>query len=353
MTKLSSRNKQFVQRAALILGNSLLSATVVISAMPASYACEAHRKQGKSCSESIESELRSPAAAQPQAKVKIAESDSGKSTASGDSNSAESSSGDSNSSGDSDSGDSDSGNSNSSSGSGKASSGKASSDTSDGSDTSGGSDAQSGSSDSNSGSSNSSDSSDSSGGIKLLSGVKMIELNLENLRDLGLDLKNVMKASSSLYDEVTIQPVTINTMPTVIGYGTVVNLPVGFTPTGAGPQPKKKRVDMAMNQMRPIIHLLKADLDEFETGRARLDISDEERKVMQPWFDEWKDLIRDVSGNLEQLESLTSEKRYDNRAIANAANAIHQDTKKMDKVRLKVYKFLQKQGKKNKNKKNS
>ncbi len=183
----------------------------------------------------------------------------------------------------------------------------------------------------------------------LQAGVQIVELNLQMLRDLGLDLKNIIKASGSLYDEVTIQPVTIMTQPEVVGRGMIINIPVGFTPTGAGPSPKKARVDMAMTQMRPIIQLLKSDTDEFEEGRRRLDISDDERKDLQPDFDKWTNLVNDVSSSLQKLETLTQAKPYDCGAIGHEASNIQQDTKKLDDVRRKVYKFIQKQGKKKKN----
>src|SRR5215470_5703849 len=81
--------------------------------------------------------------------------------------------------------------------------------------------------------------------------VQIIELNLQMLRDVGLDLKKVISAAGSLYDEVTLQPVTVTTMPNVIGMGTVWNIPVGFNPSGPPLPPRKKRVDLAMNEMRP------------------------------------------------------------------------------------------------------
>lgn len=187
-----------------------------------------------------------------------------------------------------------------------------------------------------------------SSGKPIQAGVQMIELNLQVLRDVGLDIKNILKAASSLYDEVTIQPVTIQTMPEVVGRGTIINIPVGFTPSGNAPQPSKKRVDLSMNQMRPIIQMMKQDVDDFESGRRRLDISDAERQELEPLFDQWVKLVNDINSNLVTLESLAKSPPYNNAAIAKAAGAIHRGGKKMDEVRRKLYKSLQKEGKKQK-----
>jgi hypothetical protein len=192
---------------------------------------------------------------------------------------------------------------------------------------------------------NSTSSDSSNSGSRIKAGVQMIELNLQVLRDVGLDIKNIIKAASSLYDEVTIQPVTLMTQPEVVGMGTIINIPIGFTPTGAGPQPSKKRVDLAMRQMRPIIEIMKGDVDDFESGRKRLDISDTERNELKPLLDDWIELVNGISTNLTSLEGITKAPPYDNNAIANLAGGIHKDCKKMDEVRRKLYKALQKDGK--------
>jgi len=192
---------------------------------------------------------------------------------------------------------------------------------------------------------NSTDSGSANSTTKIKAGVQMIELNLQVLRDVGLDIKNIIKAASSLYDEVTIQPVTLMTEPEVVGMGTIINIPIGFTPTGAGPQPSKKRVDLAMAQMRPIIEIMKGDVDDFESGRKRLDISNTERAELKPLLDDWVELVNGISTKLTSLEGITKAPPYDNNAIASLAGDIHKDCKKMDEVRRKLYKALQKAGK--------
>lgn len=181
-------------------------------------------------------------------------------------------------------------------------------------------------------------------------GVQLIELNLTMLTHVGLDIKNLLKATDSLYDEVTIQPVSVITEPEVIGRGIIVNIPVGTQPVGPPAPPKKARVDLAMSHMRPVVNTLKADVDEFESGKARLDISDDTRKDLHPYFDDWIKTVNDISANMTKLESVTAGPPYDNSSIAQAVGVVHEDAKRLDEVRRKIYKYLQKEGKQKKKK---
>lgn len=181
-------------------------------------------------------------------------------------------------------------------------------------------------------------------------GVQMIELNLQMLTQVGLDIKNLLKSTGSLYDEVTIQPVSVITEPEVVGRGIIINIPVGTRPVGPPAPPKKARVDLAMNQIRPIVTTLKQDVDEFESGKARLDISDDTRQDLHPYFDSWIKTVNDISTNMKQLESVTTGPPYDNSSIAQAVGTIHQDAQRLDEVRRKIYKYLQKEGKQKKKK---
>lgn len=213
-----------------------------------------------------------------------------------------------------------------------------------------GADGSSGAAGSGSASTSGVDPSSTSSASPMQAGVQMIELNLTMLTHVGLDIKNLLKATDSLYDEVTIQPVSVITEPEVIGRGIIVNIPVGTQPVGPPAPPKKARVDLAMSHMRPVVSTLKADVDEFESGKARLDISDDTRKDLHPYFDTWIKTVNDISTNMAKLESVTTGPPYDNSSIAQAVGIVHQDAQRLDEVRRKIYKYLQKEGKQKKKK---
>jgi len=176
--------------------------------------------------------------------------------------------------------------------------------------------------------------------------VKMVELSLDDLRTLSLDVKHLTAASSHLHDEVTMQQVSIEQEPEVIGMGTVIMIPVGYQKVGPILPANKKRVDLAMNEMRPIIQLFKEDLDEFMTGQKKLDLTDAVRADLKPYFDEWIGCVNDANAQLTKLEPLTQGPPYDQATIASIAADINQDAQKMQTDLKKVYKIVRKEGKK-------
>ncbi len=180
----------------------------------------------------------------------------------------------------------------------------------------------------------------------LQSGVKKVELSLETLRDVGLDLKHVLKAVGSLYDEVTIQPVSLVTQPEVVGPGTIIYIPINTMPVGP-PQPARKdRVDLAMNNIRPIVTLLKTNVDEFESGRRQLDLPADVLSELHPQIQKWVGDVNDLANQLNQLNQLTQGPPYNNDQIASITKGMHQDIKDLDDTRRKIYKVIRKEGKK-------
>ena len=179
----------------------------------------------------------------------------------------------------------------------------------------------------------------------LKGGVQKVELSLEKLRDVGLDLKSALKATTSLYDEVTIQPVRLITQPEMIGSGTIINVPIGTEPTGP-PQPaRKKQVDLAMSGMKPVIDMLKKNADEFMSGEKQLDLPQSVNARLQPQFKSWVSTVNDIALFETRLEQITQSPPYDNATIAQLTAAIQQSIKDLEKIRLSIYKVIRKEGK--------
>jgi hypothetical protein len=188
----------------------------------------------------------------------------------------------------------------------------------------------------------------SSQSTPLQAGVKLIEVNLDHLRDLGLDLKHVMAGASHLYDEVNITPVSLQTVPEVVGRGIIINIPIGTMPSGLPAPPRKARLDLAMAQMVPIVTLLKADVDAFLSGQQRLDIAEDTRSELKPTFQNWAASVTAMSEQLDKLKKLTAGPTFDNGAISAGAQQVQSNCKDLQKDLKKVYKTLQKEAKRNK-----
>lgn len=174
--------------------------------------------------------------------------------------------------------------------------------------------------------------------------VEVVELNLATLRDLGLDIKHVQHGAGTLMDEVSRQPVSIQTMPEVVGRNTIINLPVGFTGNGYV-QPRKAAVDAAMGAMEPWIDLSKASVDAILEGHKKLDLDEDTKKELAPQFKEWVALVNSMYDHLQKLKVLAKKTPYDNEPMASEATAIYKDSKSLEKVRREIYKVLQREGK--------
>jgi hypothetical protein len=173
--------------------------------------------------------------------------------------------------------------------------------------------------------------------------VQSIQLNLEVLRDIGLDIKKLRSASEELYNEVTLQPVSLQMQPNVVGMGTIIYTPVAAAPVYMAP--RKKRVDLAMNDMRPIVTLMKEDVDAVLSGQRKIDLPENTDEVLDPLLKIWENLVNRIFTQYSSLEPLTQTSNYDNKAIARIAHAIHKDTKTLEDTRKKVFKIIQKAGK--------
>ncbi|HEY9791352.1 MAG TPA: hypothetical protein V6D22_13195 [Candidatus Obscuribacterales bacterium] len=174
-------------------------------------------------------------------------------------------------------------------------------------------------------------------------GVQKVDLSLEHLRDVGLDLKEIMTSSRHLYDEVTIQPVAMITQPSMVGPGVIINIPVGTRPVGPPQQPRKDRVDLAMNNMAPIIKLFKKNADEFVADQKELDVSDDAKAKLHPLVGDWVTGVNKISSELQQLESLTQGPQYDNAAIAAICGNMQQSARDLDKVKDKAFKIMKRE----------
>jgi hypothetical protein len=179
----------------------------------------------------------------------------------------------------------------------------------------------------------------------LEAGTQVVVLTLSNLREVGTDLKHLQSAATHLYDEVTIQQVTLQTQPELINPGLVINIPVGTIPTGVILDAKPKRVEAAMAEIRPIATLLKSDVDEFVSGEKQLQMPGATQEEMEQRLRQWAVSVNNIYAQLEVLEPLTKTAPYNQPGIAQATWAIVQDAKELDKMRRVLYKSLQREGK--------
>jgi hypothetical protein len=174
--------------------------------------------------------------------------------------------------------------------------------------------------------------------------VQKVHIDLEELRDIGLDLKQAMTASRHLYDEVTLQPVSLITEPNLIANGVLISIPIAVQPVSPPVPPRKDRIDMLMNQIRPVVTLLKKNVDDFVTGN-QLDSNDPLKVELDPDLKQWVSLVNDLDLQVKKLDALTQGPPYDNTAIASGAAALQEDAKQLEEIRKATEKLMRREEK--------
>jgi len=182
-------------------------------------------------------------------------------------------------------------------------------------------------------------------GKTLQGSAQVVVLTLSDLRDVGLDLKHLQNAANHLNEEVTLQRVTLNMMPEMVGPGMIINIPIGTTPTGEVIPANPKRVQAAMAQLSPIVTLMKGDVDAFVSGEKQLSMPGDTQQELQGELKQWAELVSDVYQQFSTLQPLTQQSPYNQPAIAQASSTIVNDAKGLERLRRLVYKALQREGK--------
>ncbi len=175
--------------------------------------------------------------------------------------------------------------------------------------------------------------------------AQIVVLTLKDLHDVGLDLNHLKDTASQLYSEVTLQRMTVQTMPTLVGPGSVVNLPIGLVPTGDYIPPRTHRVIILMAEMRPVASMLRDDLDEFRHGESQLMLPGETSAVFAEQMQQWSVNVDNIYGQLEILERACQHRPYDQGIMAQATWAIVEDAKELERIRRAMYRALQREGK--------
>jgi hypothetical protein len=180
----------------------------------------------------------------------------------------------------------------------------------------------------------------------LEAGAEIVVVTLNDLRDVDTDLRHLQTAANHLYEEVTTQRVTLQTVPNLIAPGTIVNLPVGTQATGDVIPARPARVDAAMSEIRPVATLLKSDVDAFLNGEKQLVLPEDTKEELSEELRQWVISVDNIYDQCRILEPLTAAAPYYNQgAIAQAAWAIDQDVKELERIRRLMYRALQREGK--------
>jgi hypothetical protein len=177
--------------------------------------------------------------------------------------------------------------------------------------------------------------------------ARVIELELGNTRDILMDVRRAKNCTSSLYDEVNRHPMTMITIPNVVG-PVVYSIPRPIMDTSQVLPARQKWVELYMGEIKPIVAYMKTDMDEIRSGEAELHFPQSIEQELNPEIDTWGKNIDSASAATNNLEKLTAAPPYDNSAIAKETTELHKLLISMEDTGKRVVKLMKKGAKKEK-----
>lgn len=177
--------------------------------------------------------------------------------------------------------------------------------------------------------------------VTLEAAIQKQELTLQSIRDVRLDLKRVRSAASSIFDEVTREPINYTTAPNVIGGSIIIN-PITIRESSVL-EPRSEWIDNCVMKMGPVIELLRKDVESIGKDDASLALSEKTQTQLDKLTKDWVSTVKKMHSHYSQMLPLLKSKPYNNIALASKSRAIFLDAKALEKTRRKAHKLMKKE----------
>ncbi|MDR3614002.1 MAG: hypothetical protein P4L53_10555 [Candidatus Obscuribacterales bacterium] len=167
--------------------------------------------------------------------------------------------------------------------------------------------------------------------IKLKGGASVVHVEIENVRDVQIDIKRAKANANHLFDEMTRHPITsyqsINTM------GPVMMTFIEPTFDMKEVLPARQRwVELYMRQIAPTVALIKEDFDAINSGRNTLQYTVGDKEKLDEHLNECFKQVEAASATAAVLQTLTAAPPYDNLAVSKQAVVLAKSLDEMDKA---------------------
>ncbi len=92
--------------------------------------------------------------------------------------------------------------------------------------------------------------------------------------------------------------------------------------------------------LEPLIHLLKEDVKDIETGERKIDVSPDTRKALDPLIKEWSLGVRKIDEQLTCAMALVEDADKNNIELAKIASELDKEVSKLEDVRDKCFNIV-------------
>jgi hypothetical protein len=167
--------------------------------------------------------------------------------------------------------------------------------------------------------------------LKLKGGASVVHVEIDNVRDVQIDIKRAKANANHLFDEMTRHPITsynaINTM------GPVMMTFIEPTFDMKEVLPARQRwVELYMGQIAPTVALIKEDFDAINSGRNTLQYPVGDNEKLDEHLNECFKQVDAASAAAAILQTLTAAPPYDNLAVSKQAVVLAKSLEEVDKA---------------------
>jgi hypothetical protein len=167
--------------------------------------------------------------------------------------------------------------------------------------------------------------------VKLKGGASVVHVEIDNVRDVQIDIKRAKANANHLFDEMTRHPITsynaINTMGPVM----MTFIEPTFDMKEVLPA-RQKWVELYMQQIAPTVALIKEDFDAINSGRNTLQFPAGDKEKLDEHLNECFKEIDAASAAATTLQKLTTAPPYNNLAVSKQAVVLAKSLEEMDKA---------------------
>lgn len=164
----------------------------------------------------------------------------------------------------------------------------------------------------------------------LKAGTSVAHVELENVRDILLDVRRAETAAKHLNDEVSRHPITSYTYADSMG-PVMIEIPMPQFDMSEVLPARQKWVELYMQVIAPIIAYIKNDFDGIKGSEPDLNLKDKDKEKFESLLQECATTIGQASDCGAQLQKSTAAPPYDNLAIAKETSVLHKNLREVEK----------------------
>lgn len=175
-----------------------------------------------------------------------------------------------------------------------------------------------------------------------------LSLTVDDINDLGFALQRIRQQAINIYveatrkraeSEISAQIPNLNAVPTELPKEQSKLLPF-----------RRPWLVYFITTLEPLVHLLKEDLKEVESGARKIDVTPEQRKALDPYLKEWAVGVNHLDECLVHSAELIEDAGKNNVALAKLASDLDKEVVKLEQVREKAFDVVEamRQAEKNK-----